>query len=231
MLGRFPGLLYATDVEIRSVCGYVDVVGTYLEKEANSFQTNLEARIKAAGLDENGAAQFYAKIEDDVERWSSSFPTLVRSSALISACSLLEVSLTDICKSLEHELVSAIGTSWAAIDKKIPPLLRAACHLRKNFQIHLDDHPAWTKVLDHFIVRNAVVHARGDRFLLRDKKSRDGLNDALTRLKFVGLEMVDDRLHLHDAYLKLLLDDIGLFWSDLQNAFIANAHTGPKYWP
>ncbi len=147
-----------------------------------------------------------------------------------SACSLLEASLTDVCKHLDREFAGVIAINWPDLPKKDTGVRRAGCHLRQNFQIHLEGYETWVKVLDHYHVRDAIVHARGDLLLLRTK-NREELVGALSRLKFPGLDEKDGKLRIPAPYPKKVIDDIASLWDALQQAFIENCHIGPKYWP
>lgn len=227
-LGVCPSRFSATDAEIQNLNKYADLVSDYLTEKAASLQADVETRIQVLGLDKENASHFYEAFEEQFDEWCFSFPSLVRSSVVTSACSLLEASLTDVCKHLDREFVSTISKRWP--DFKDAGVRRAACHLRQNFQIHLEDHKTWEHLLHHYHVRNAIVHAGGNLLLLSPEK-RTALDSALLGLKFPGLDEKDDKLRIPPPYPKKVIDDIASLWTALQGAFIDNSHIGPKYWP
>ena len=105
------------DVEFDRLIKYHKTVTRYIETEAINFRQEVEASTKAQGFNEEQAEHYYDSHLEEFEIWSNSFPNTVCTSVLITACSLLESGLTDICKHLERELKS-IRLKWTDIERE-----------------------------------------------------------------------------------------------------------------
>lgn len=176
------------------------------------------------------ADAFYEAYEDEFNMWDSSFPTTIRSSVLIAACSQLEAQLTDICKTLEGDGNVATPTGWAQLDRDAG-IRRAAKFLRSNFAIHAEDAHSWNAILDYYKLRDCVVHTGGDIALMR---THDGaaIRTILQKLNASGIyQDTAGRLCIGSTFLHRVLDDMLDFSKSLEAAIVGNDVVGPVFWP
>jgi hypothetical protein len=229
MVGFFPGIVYGTEVEIRELNNYLITVEEHLKSGALQFKKQVDAKVRSLGLSKDDASEYYEAHSDEYDMWHSSFPRLIHNSVLVSACSLLEVSLVEVCKYLESE-IEKNNIKWAQIKEKDTGVRRAAKHLESNYLISVSKYHKWARILDYYNIRNTIVHANGDLNLLKREKKEE-IKAAICRLKDTGIYDENGKIQILNTFLEIVIEDIMGFWNALESAFINNPIIGPKYWP
>ncbi len=168
--------------------------------------------------------------EDEFHQLYEAFPRIVYSSTLLTAFSLFESSLTEVCRCIERDAVVPIEKT---LDNFKDPnsLKRAAGFLKANFRIYLHKHTRWNDILSCYRIRNCIAHAYGDvpKMQLRQSKKIESFvkqNDSFQ------ISLTDSgRLEFGFEFISVVIDQMLGFWNLLDEACQDNAILGPPYWP
>jgi hypothetical protein len=208
---------------------YAEVVSRFLEEERDRFGDEVDGKVLASGMSSEQAEQFYEAYEEQFSMWRETFPTTIRTSSLVAACSRFEVGLVDICKELEAHPKITSPVFWSQLSGSA--LERPAHYIRDNFGIHLSAHAAWSRINHYFSLRHCVVHAEGNVGLMQGKQAR-AVRAAASQLKRRGVSISEyDRLLIGPGFVEGVIDDMSELWSDLTEAFEQNEIIGPVFWP
>lgn len=230
MLGYLPFTLYTIEMHFEHLNKYMKMVSSYLDSEAQLFKEKLKARVKEKGYNDEEADHFYESHEDDLICLDESFPTTIRYSVVISACSLFESGLTDICKSLNRDENVNKVISWEKLER-INKIEQALDFLKKNFSICLTSHPFWNMIHNYFLIRNAIIHAQGHVLIVAEDK-RKKLREAIKSLSKFGIkEGKYKKIEIKGVFLDKMVCDIIVYWRDFGKALENNNIIGPIYWP
>lgn len=224
MIGFLPYHFHIAAVEFDRLKKYQTVVERHLKDEAANFRNSIEITAKSQELSGEALDVYYESHSDTLEMWEQSFFNSIHTGMLVSSCALLESSLLRICKEIEQHDDNNIRCRWDDIERD-KGIMRAGKFLRKNFCIHIELHPFWTRICNYYKIRNVTVHAGGDLFLLNDNKRRK-VDKIAEHLKHVN-----GGLPLKTSFIDSVLTDITVFWKALEQAFIQDALIGPKHWP
>jgi hypothetical protein len=231
MKGLVPYAFYQAETGFEHLESYLKMVSSHVDSEARSFNSKVEALIAGSSSEEE--SEYYCEIHaDDVQMWDSAFPNIIACTVLISACSLLEASLTGICHRLEGESSGrafAIRFRWTDFPKD-RGIRRVNKFLANNLGILLHKHPKWQAICDYYQVRHAIVPGGGDLRLLR-KEERKKVERVLARLKLAGNDGHQATIQLSKSFVESVLKDTVTFLKAIRAAFVNNAVVGPRYWP
>ena len=228
MQGFLPALLYSTETELDDLGAYLLSVSEFLDRQAASFRERLERTSKEHGWNEEAQDHYFQMYGDELDRWTDGFPSTIRSTVLLAACSRLEEGLTSLCKHLEQHEDVATPTTWDSL-RMDRGLKRSAKFLRRNFEIHPEDHSAWAETLDHFQVRHCYAHANGNVRLMKAEQATK-LREAVGRLSGVTIDDVE-QIQLDTTYPEAVVRLMKQFWGAIEDALADNGPVGPTFWP
>lgn len=159
---------------------YLDVTEKYLAKTEAEFTVQYDEEIKKrAPEDEEEFRQLH---QYEYQQYTEKFPRILCNSFLVSACSLLEYEIEDICKRLQKE--KQIPISWSDLKGNILERAKnyfklAGLNLSYNDQI-------WHEINYYSQLRNCIVHDNGllrkdDKNLINYVKEKSIISQKLLR--------------------------------------------------
>lgn len=225
--------MIGSDIEFRHLNGYLNEVSTFIAREQERFREDVKEEVRARNLTGDDVDYFYESLENDYAKWHDSFPTAIRTTVLIAACSRFETSLSEACKYLERDPRISLAKSWEQLkaEKKEKGVRLAAAFLGENYDIRPEGHAAWERILAFFHIRDAIVHAQGDLGLLEIRKSKH-VREAIKSVGALGVSEDEyDRLVIEDSFIKAVLADMRDFVKAFEVALRENDTVGPVFWP
>jgi hypothetical protein len=198
------------------------------------FSAAVDAVVLERGMTGDVATGFYESHLEDIDRWHSSYPYIIRASVLIMGCSRFESALTSICK--DFDLLVPTRVTWTQ-ETRDRGIHKAARYLQENFDVCPACHEAWPRIQSYFKIRDCFVHAGGDVEMMQQgtpkkpKGEREKVREAVMTLANRGVsENTQNRLELHRGFLDSLFHDMMCFWCSSKDAFRDNAIIGPVFW-
>ena len=216
-------------MELLSLTTLLDRISDFVRDEIARFSKELDQRFKEERLDEEQAVGLYEAHAEEFDVFHSFFPNAVRQSILTLACSLFESRLMEACKYLEDSGNVCVNLPWASFAKD-SGIKRSASFLKKNFKIHPEDHPTWSKIVDVYSIRNCFIHAHGNIKLMKADQQQE-LKDALKRLSQYEIIETDGNIVTSESFLRFVMDDMKAWFEGFEKACKENNLIGPEYWP
>jgi hypothetical protein len=221
----FPVLL--TPSQLSDLEAFLISVEHFVDEEKTSFTKRVEAAVVEAGLTGEEKDEYYSFHEDQFDRLDRAFPRIVYSSTLLSACSLFESGLVDLCKDLERDALLPQSVAWS--DVKDKGVRRVARYLDANFGIAPARDHAWNDILGYFRVRDCIAHANGDVSLMQQAQQVE-LSRLMQQLPDLSIDS-GRKLSLGAPFIRRSITCFAEFWRRLHVACRDNAQLGPRYWP
>jgi hypothetical protein len=215
--------------QLQDLTEYLSSVEGFVVQEQAKFIKRVEAAIAAHSLQGEDKDEYYSHHEDEFDQLHSTFPRIVYSSTLLTACSLFESSLVDLCKDFEKDAALPTPKGWHLFDRD-KGVRKAAAFLRDNFGIELNKYPHWASILDLYRIRDCIAHANGDVSIMNSKQAQE-LRDAVVRHAALGISITAyHRLDLGSVFVAAAIDRLAGLWQELLPSCHNNAVLGPHYW-
>ena len=148
---------------------------------------------------------------EDYWRYLEGFPRILRSSFLVSACSLLEYEIGMICKRLQQKKKILISCS----DLRGDMLERAKLYCKlAGLDLPTDD-STWQEVNHYIKVRNCIVHKNG---LLKEFQGDKDLISYITRKGIISQDTIEQEIALTEQFLKEVIVTIRAFLEKIRIA-------------
>ncbi len=226
--GWVPFALVENEAEFETLHKYLLLVEDHIRDKTVAFASNIKKTIERLGLSGQDADYYYESHENEYGRLHEAYPNIARATVLSMACSVFESGLTEICKEFERtDDVQTTRIKWDKINNATG-IIRAKKYIKKNFDIHFNEHQEWQAIRDYYKVRDCFVHANGDVSLMKEKQSKD--IESITR-RVPGVTIEYKRLRLDSRrFFDGVFGTMSRFWSDLRIAFRENEIVGPVYW-
>lgn len=219
--------LLLAESQLRDLHDYLSAVHSFVGQEQKAFIKRVEETIAAEGLQDNEKDEYYSTHENEYDRLHNTFPRIVYSSALLTACSLFESSLIDLCKAFNEDRALTMPKPWNQLKDKG---VRKADHfLRANFGIHLQKCSRWDSILDYYEIRNCIAHANGDVSIMKGK-NEENVRKAVQRHSPDISITQDGRLNLEFKFISTVIDHLAALWKELHSTCRENEILGPRYW-
>jgi hypothetical protein len=225
--GVVPLLL--AESRLRDLHDYLSAVHSFVGREQKAFIKRVEETIAAEGLQGDEKDEYYSINENEFDKLHNTFPRIVYSSALLTACSLFESSLVDLCKAFDGDAALTKQKTWDQLNDKYKGVRRADRFLGANFGIHLHKYSHWESILDYYEIRNCVAHANGDVSIMpveAGKKVREAVQRHLPDICITQ----GNCLNLDFKFISSVIDHLAALWIELHSACRENATLGPRYW-
>jgi len=219
--------LLATESAFRELEEYLLTVAEFIERNKNAFTESVSTAVQTAGLTGDDADCYYEAHQNEFCKWDDTFPNIVLSSVLMSACALFEGRLTDVVRDLDDDVNIVKVITWS--DTQGTGIRRVNNYFRSNFEILLSDSSKWTDLLAVYTIRDVFVHALG-RPDLGKPASRPRLDAAVRRFAPNVAEDHVGRLSINIAFVKRVIEGMLECWRELAQASRDNAVLGPAYW-
>ena len=216
--------------QLQDLREYLWSVQSFVTQEQKAFRQRVEDAIAAEGLQGDEKDEYYSIHEDEFDQLHSTFPRIVYSSTLLTACSLFESSLTDLCKDFERDSALPKLKTWDQLDKDTG-IRKAAAFLKANFGVHLKNYSHWDSVLDFYRIRNCIAHVNGDVSTMQARQKQE-VQQAVQRHAFFEISITPyGRLDLGSKFVSTVIERLAGLWRELHPACYENAVLGPRYWP
>ena len=219
--------LYLTESRLRDLKEYMKSVGNFLSLTEQEFEKRIEATIAESGWQGEEKDAFYGIHEGGFDRLHNEFPRIVCSSSLITACSLFEGSLVDVCNDFERDSTLVKTSGWEQIKAK--GIRKAAAFLAENFGLELATHKSWGSILDSYRVpahdRRVSRRYRGEAG--RTQRAR-GIEEEIRDWDFKSLHAIGFGQHLYYPLLHCTSNAIEISPVELnegENGFVRDLST------
>jgi len=229
MHGQLPGMFHISKMELRHISEYNIKTTDYIEKESQKFRSNIEDYIKSHKLDDEQEVGFTESVSEEYSMLHSFFPVVLRYSILVSSCSLLESTLTNICKHLDSSSKFTVSKEWKDISINHGALNRIKIFLNNNFKISIGESTQWSSIKDIYEIRNCITHANGDISLMKDPEKTKTI---IKKQAKNGVSLSEfNIIQINDKFLNYSNQLLVYFLSELESACKENDILGPPHWP
>jgi len=174
-------------IDFDNIEQYCSMLNRTLEKEQIIFNENVQ---KAVGnMDENEKASFYEYRSDDHWRLHDVFPSFHWNSTFVTAYSLFEYHLNDICECLQDKSESKIKVKII----KGKGIERSKIYLSAIWNLHdCFNGENWSSIKDYALIRNRLVHNSGELNLDKNGPKDHKRIGELLEKKFDAIEINKD---------------------------------------
>ena len=121
--GVVPLLL--AESQLRDLHDYLSAVQSFVGQQQKAFIKRVEETIAAEGLQGDEKDEYYSLHENEFDRLQNTFPRIVYSSALLTAWSLFESSLVDLCRAFDGDPALTNPEPWDQLNDKYKGVKRA----------------------------------------------------------------------------------------------------------
>lgn len=189
---------------------YLEITEKYLQKAKSDFEAWVNGQASKISAEErNDFNEFYI---DQYWRYSERFPRILRNSFLISAHSLLEHEMAQICKRLKME--RQIPLSWSDLKGDVFERFKRYCKLANLPLLYNDS--TWQEINNYYMVRNCIVHQNG---LVKNlQKDRDFVN-YVTQKGIISDDAIEQEIALTEQFCREVIKTMEAFLYNVFNAY------------
>lgn len=228
-IGYLPVEICLTASGLEHLSGYLQTVSEHLFHVRDEFIRSVDAEMASLGLSGKSAQAFLDSREEEHGQKHEFFPSTIRSSVLVMACTQLEAGLVALCQRLQCDARVLVKTRWEGLTDH--GIRKAAKFLDANFGVRCSRHQAWQQILHYYTLRNCIVHAAGDIDAM-SSKNQQSTRGAIRYLAELGVSEDDTgRLVLPREFVATVICEMRCLWGALAKALEENSIVGPAYWP
>ncbi|MCK4403107.1 MAG: hypothetical protein KAV98_05020 [Dehalococcoidia bacterium] len=203
-------LAIGASIRLRELEGYLKTTEKYLQKAKTDFEAWFDEQANNLSPEERDEfGEFYS---DTYWDYAETFPRILRNSFLISAHSLLEHEMGQICKRLKKE--QQIPVSWHDLKYDVLEQFKQYCKLAGLPLLYNDQ--IWQAINNHYMVRNCIVHNSG---LIKGSKHEGELRAYITRKNIISRDTIKEEIALTEQFCREVIKTIWAFLSKVYDAY------------